>query len=438
MRRSAIYAAFLAFAAFARAETASVRVEFTSVPSGATVSIDGKPCGATPTTAYLPADAPRLASFSLSGYETEDIVFTPGDPLSKTCHCDMKPVKGLLLVTSEPEGAEITVDGYSLGETPRLVTTLDAKDVHHLLLRKNGCLERKLEVKFFGRKPVVHHVKLPVDSGTVEVKTDPAGADVILNGIARGRTPVTVSNIPKGRISVSIRKDGYLEETRDISVSAGETERVFVTLEELPGSLNLISQPEGARFYVDGHAAGRSPVSIDKIKSGLYTVRAELDGHAPVERDVSVARGKATTEEFVLSNILGRIEIATTPPGASVYLDGKIAGVARSETPGAEKSDILTIQNVKEGQHTVTVRKKGYAEYHRNVTVEPAKAVQIGAKLVQLFIPDIRITTDTGVVEGILESKTENTIFVRRRDGIVYPVPRANIRGTPEMLDAGQ
>ena len=236
MRKTATLAAFLLAAAFARAESATVRAEFTSVPSGASVAIDGKPCGATPTSAYLPANVAHQVSFALAGYEPEDTIFTPDTSLSKTCHCDMKPVKGLLLVTSEPEGAEITVDGYSLGETPRLITTLDARNVHYLLLRKNGYLERKLEVKFYGRKPLVHNVKLPVDSGTVEVKTDPEGADVILNGVSRGKTPVSVSNIPKGRISIVLRKKGYSEETRDISVPAGEIERVFVTMEELPGS----------------------------------------------------------------------------------------------------------------------------------------------------------------------------------------------------------
>ncbi len=436
MRKTATLAAFLLAAAFARAESATVRAEFTSVPSGASVAIDGKPCGATPTSAYLPANVAHQVSFALAGYEPEDTIFTPDTSLSKTCHCDMKPVKGLLLVTSEPEGAEITVDGYSLGETPRLITTLDARNVHYLLLRKNGYLERKLEVKFYGRKPLVHNVKLPVDSGTVEVKTDPEGADVILNGVSRGKTPVSVSNIPKGRISIVLRKKGYSEETRDISVPAGEVERVFVTMEELPGSLNLLSRPEGARFYVDGHAEGRAPVSIKKIKAGTHTIRAELDGHAPVEKTVKVERGKALTEEFVLSNILGRLEIVSNPPGAVILLDGKPAGSTRSGTPGAEESDILTIPDVKEGPHTVAIRKRGYAEARKNVTVESSKAVQIRAKLRKLFIPNIRVTTDTGVIEGILESQNENTMFIRIREGILYPVPRINIRGEPEMLDS--
>ena len=125
----------------------------------------------------------------------------------------LSPEKGLLLVTTEPAGCDVSLDGLSFGKTPRLITSLDAKDAHRLLLQKPGYQPRQIEVKFNGRLPLVKHESLIVDSGTIEVTSDPAGAEVTVNGISRGVTPLKVTGVPKGRAVVKFRLEGFADET---------------------------------------------------------------------------------------------------------------------------------------------------------------------------------------------------------------------------------
>lgn len=431
-----VAAAVLAFAAQPGAYGA--QVSFTSAPAGAKVLVDGELIGSTVQSLWtdLSAGPAHHVQFALDGYETVDeyLVLTEGSHIVK--HADMVPLKGLLLVTTEPEGAEISLDGYSLGETPRLITSLNAKDTHNLVLRKTGYQDRKLEVRFDGRNPLVRNVNLVLDSGVINITSEPAGVEVTLNGISRGTTPVTVSGIPKGRASVTLRREGYIEELREIAVNAGDVQDLFVTMRAQPGTLKLTSVPEGARFYIDDEAQGRGPVFAKGLAPKTYSVRAEMDGYGTVERMISVGRGETVAEEFKLVSILGSLEIRTMPAEASVYVDGKFCGVTKSGGGDGktEASETLIIPNLKDGEHTLVVKCQGHAEIVRHPVVEASKATQVNIKLKRVFTPDIRLVTATGTIEGVLVSSDPLSYVVEVSLGITRSISRDTVRSVEPIL----
>jgi len=435
IRTAAFAAATLVALSLHAAGTSPARVDFTSLPEGASVTVDGELRGVTPLKAFdLELDRPHHVRFTMKDYEPADDFFTLGEGAYVTRHAELKPVKGLLLVTTDPAGAELSLDGYSLGETPRLLTTLDAKDVHRLLVRKTGYQDRKLEVRFNGRSPVVQHINMVLDSGVVTITSEPAGAEATLNGISRGPTPVTVSGIPKGRVSVTLKKDGYETAVREISVNAGDSQELFVSLEALPGKLVLTSVPDGARFYVNDEAQGKGPLDVPGLKPGSYRIRAEMDGYGPVERTVSVDKGQTVSEEFRLESVLGSLEVRTIPVGATVYVDGRNCGTTKSDNPTAEASDVLVVPNLKEGEHTLLVKCAGYAEVVKHPVVSVSKATQANLKLKRVFTPDVRIVTATGTIEGVMVSSDATAILVEVSMGITRSIPRDVIRSV-EMIE---
>ena len=431
---AAALAALLAAAATAARAAAPAEVEFTSLPEGANVVVDGRLRGITPLKAFdIELDAPHHLRIEMKDHEPWDEFFTVGPGSRTVLHAELKPVKGLLLVTTEPAGAEVSLDGYSLGETPRLITALDAKNEHRMMLRKPGYQDRRLFVRFNGRNPVVQHVNLVLDSGVVAVTSEPAGAEVTLNGIPRGVTPATVSGIPKGRVSVTLKKDGYETETRELAVNAGDEQSLFVTLRELSGGLRLTSVPDGARFYVDDEAQGRGPVTIS-VRAGEHRVRAELDGFGTVEKTLAVERGKTLAEEFRLENVLGTLEVRTSPPGATVFVDGRHCGITRSDDPKAETSDVIVVAGLEAGEHTLIVKRSGYAESVRHPVVENLKTTSVRVPLRRVFKPNVRIVTATGAIEGVLVSSDAVNVFVEYPMGITQSIPRDVIR-TMELIE---
>jgi PEGA domain-containing protein/helix-turn-helix protein len=59
-----------------------------------------------------------------------------------------------------------------------------------------------------------------VAEGELSVQSDPDGAQVTVNGIGWGRTPVTVKYLPTGEKRVRLTKDGYVSVERRIQISA--------------------------------------------------------------------------------------------------------------------------------------------------------------------------------------------------------------------------
>ena len=68
------------------------------------------------------------------------------------------------------------------------------------------------------------------DLGMLFVDTEPAGAEVSVDGVVRGRSPVGVAGLQPGEYRVTLGYDGYAEVSRVLAVAAGRTERLFVPL----------------------------------------------------------------------------------------------------------------------------------------------------------------------------------------------------------------
>jgi len=423
---SFLIAVLIAAQAFAAPQAKAIRVDFTSTPEGADVLVDGQLRGITPLTLYDLTLGAHRAAFKLRNYENADDFFTLGDGAYAVRHVILEQQTGLLLLTSDPAGCDISLEGISFGQTPRLITTLPVKGTYRFVLQKPGYQSRTLEVKFDGRKPLVRHESLTLDSGEVAVTSIPEQANVRVNGIERGKTPVTVSGVPKGRTTIEITKEGFLPMTREVSLNAGDRQTVSVILEEQAGSMFLSSVPSGARFYVDGQPRGIGPVKIPNVKPGTYNVRAELEGYATVDRAVNVLRGKETNEEFRLDGNLGRIEIKTSPPGAQVFLDGHSCGFTKSRF-SEDMSDIFTIEKVPVGERTVTIRKDGYAEVVRHPVVTNSKTQQVLVRMKRVFKPNVVITTSSGTYRGVFKDNNAETITLEVSMGITRSFPREDV-----------
>lgn len=428
MKKLVCMLALSALAAFAE-ESKVIRCDFTSQPDGANVRIDGSLRGVTPLTLYDLGPGKHHLRFDLTGYEgVDDFLFLREGGVAQK-NAVLSPEKGLLLVTTEPAGCDVSLDGLSFGKTPRLITSLDAKDAHRLLLQKPGYQPRQIEVKFNGRLPLVKHESLIVDSGTIEVTSDPAGAEVTVNGIVRGKTPLTVREVPKGRATVMLKKNGFADASRELSMVAGESQTLFIRLKGIPGTMSLTSVPDGARFYVDDQPQGKAPVTLKGLKPGDYTVRAEKEGYATMTRTVTIDNGGSANEEFRLENVMGRIEVRTRPSGVQVLLDGNNLGATKSAgDDDKDTSEVFAIENVMKGEHVLTLRRDGYAEIVEHPVVEDHATCTLNKKLKRLFVPDVEIVTDTGTYRGVLISNTPVGIEVEVKPGMNNTFLRTSIR----------
>ena len=407
-----------------------VRVNVTSQPAGATVIVDGKDRGTTPITLFDLSPGRHHIKYRLAGYgEADRFVDTSREGPFIEKNVVLREEKGLLLLKTEPAGANISIDGVTVGQTPLLVTHLAAKDVYNVRMRKAGYQDQLIQVRFEGRRPLVREETLVLASGTVNVLSDPAGAEVTLNGIVRGKTPVLVRDVPRGRAVVKFKLDGFDEEVRELAINAGDVQTLSVPLTGQPGTLRLSSVPEGARFYLNDEPRGRGPLAIPGLKPGEYVVRAEMEGYGTMTKSVTVGNGISASEEFRLSNVMGRLEVCTSPVGAQVWVDGRLVGMTKSKDAYAEFSDILAVENLMEGEHTLVVKKEGYADLTRHPKIKNSQTSKHHrVRLARIFTPDIEIVTARGRYTGVLVANTPDSMVIEVKMGITQSFARDEIR----------
>ena len=420
----------IGLASFA-ADIPQLRLNVTSQPEGAAVALDGIDRGKTPATVFDLEPGRHYIKLRLPGYVEKDVFFDTRETQGLVIERNetLEEEKGILLLKTEPAGCDIQIDGVSIGQTPRLITHLPVKGRYAVKLRKAGYLDQTVSVRFEGRKPLVREEKMVLASGTIEITSEPAGAEVTVNGIVKGVTPLTVAEVPRGRATVKFRLDGFAEEVRELAINAGDVQTLPIVLKGLPGTLILTSVPEGARFYVNDEAKGKGPISVPGLKPGEYMVRAELEGYGTTSRTITLGNGQSVNEEFRLSNVMGRLEVRTCPSGAQVFLDGKSCGFTRSKDPSAEFSDILAIENVMEGEHTLVMKLDGYA----NKTCHPKVKSETTSKfhnqrLRRIFTPDIEIITSQGSYKGVLVRKTETGVEIEIKPGVMRSFSQTEIR----------
>ena len=383
---------------------AAARLDVTVQPEGAQVVVDGKPRGAAPCQIFDLAPGEHLIHVTAPSCKPVDefVQVEPGGFVQKSYVLESE--KGLVLIKTVPAGADVKYNGVSLGATPLLVTTLPSGQTHVFELVLNGYQPRRIDIPLDGRTPVVREENLALDSGTVELTTDPPGASVTVNGVERGVTPATLSNIPKGLATIAVKLAGYRDETRELRVTPGDRQTLSLTLKAMPARLNVVSSPEQARVFLDNDYQGKTPVTISSVAPGTHELRVELAGHAPITRKVTLANGSEGTEEFKMASVLGRLEVSTRPAGAKILVDGRAVGSTKAQGDAA-RSQILALENIAAGEHSVMARLDGYQDVARKVTLKANGTGQIFLSLPRVFTPDTEIETIRGIYRGVLVKK---------------------------------
>jgi serine/threonine protein kinase len=116
----------------------------------------------------------------------------------------------------------------------------------------------------------------------------------------------------------------------------------------------LVSEPPGATIVLDGKAIDRqTPTWVSGVPVGAHTVRFERQGVTPVTQTITLKDHDRAVVQVSLPPATHRVEVKSTPDGASVFLDGRLAF---GETPtyvDITDDDFHELRIVKNGYQTV-------------------------------------------------------------------------------------
>ncbi len=67
--------------------------------------------------------------------------------------------------------------------------------------------------------------------GAIEISSSPSEATVYLEGVSKGKTPITLNDLDVGTYKLMVKKDGYVDWMRSVAVKEGKTESFSANLE---------------------------------------------------------------------------------------------------------------------------------------------------------------------------------------------------------------
>ncbi|MEZ4403397.1 MAG: serine/threonine-protein kinase [Kofleriaceae bacterium] len=208
--------------------TATIEIE--SVPAGAHGTLAGQVIAATPVTLTVPAATPLALRLELDGYRpyVEDRVVIDGGQTLRL-RAAMVRAGARLVVTSDPPGAEVTIDGQAAGTTPLTIDDLVPHPTR-VGLSKAGYLATTATADLAaGRTAEVARTlrPAPAPTGTIALQIVDGWGDVYLGNKKVGRAPTPSLRLPLGKHRLRIVNPPSGRTVMvDVEVTADETRYV--------------------------------------------------------------------------------------------------------------------------------------------------------------------------------------------------------------------
>jgi TonB family protein len=192
-----------------------------------------------------------------------------------------------------------------------------------------------------------------------------------------------------------------------------------------PPGLRIETEPSGATVSIDGKEVGLTPLTLPDVTPGLRTVRVFRDGYAPTELSLEVAPETALAPlHFSLQPVEARAAIASEPQGASVILDGNVAG----KTP-------LEGLRLTPGPHELRVEAAGYRPWRQRIDARAGEPVSLEARLVAQPAEKLEPEpTPSPLKEGDLVEVSADVTPPRKISGDSASYPRKAERGHMQGL----
>ncbi len=270
------------------------------------------------------------------------------------------PTTGTVVVNTDPAGAAVVIDGEAHGATP--VTATLKTGPHTIELSTKDGVRRTMTVNVTANQQLSQFIEMPkaaAGTGDLQVRTDPPGAKVVVDGQTRGTSPVTVKDLAPGSHVVVLQNDlGSVNE--DVTIQPGATASLVVPMKAPQGApvsgWISISAPAELQIFENDRLLGTSRTDRIMVAAGRHDIEVSNEALGfRTTQSIQVAPGQVA--RLRPDWPMGTIAINATP-WANVTLDGKDLG----ETPVGNTSVAI-------GTHEVVFRHPQLGEQRFTATV---------------------------------------------------------------------
>ncbi len=264
---------------------------------------------------------------------------------------------GTLVVQTDKSGVEVLLDDKVVGRTPFREEVAPGR--HKLKLREGGYM-REMPVEISVGVVTTQAIDWPsagAGKGSLQVTSNPAGAEIFVNGRSRGKAPQLLERLPAGDQILMLRGDAG-SVTVTATVLAGETTPLEVKI--FAGWIQVDAAVELNLLLNGREKIGSSMDGQILLPPGVHRVQAVNDSLGIRQwLTMTVEPGAVRRVPFVVQP--GTL---TLRDEAEVFIDGASAGT----TPG-------TIP-IAPGTHEIAIRHPDGSERRQAMTVRAGQRVE--------------------------------------------------------------
>lgn len=384
-------------------------------------------------------------------------------------------LSGMVLVTSEPSGAEVFLNDQRVGVTPYQGSQIAGS--YTLFLRHPSYHDHFEQFELGeGETNTLTNIELKPNYGYWQLTTRPSGAEVHLNGRLIGTTPLSRGQISSGQHELMIRKSLYHQHTESFFIDDGDEKRLDIALKPAFGKLVITSEPNGATVYINDRPAGTTPYSNPQHPSGDYSITLKKDLYADVHDNIKIIDNETTERFLALSMNFGTLEIQTSD--AKIFINGQEVGKgnltqnlapgnyrikATKESHTADEKEVFIMLGQTERislspqprMGSVRILSEPFETVGSNIFVNGMRQSQTTPAVIPLLFGDYEITVkkdgfvDNSKVISVIEGQEQELNFSMntfrklivhtnvRRAEIILNENRTLRNGSPESIEVG-
>lgn len=287
-------------------------ISVSSTPSGADVYLNDVSTGRK--TSCMLADVEpgdHKVSITFPGYSQYDeyVEVTGGDTV--VVDATLSADHTVLRVLSEPQGAEILIDGVNTGEKTNKAFNGLSEGSHHILLILDGYYDWDTTVSLIKGDTVTVDAELKVDNGAISVNSTPTGADIYLDGEKTNkRTNSILTSLSVGEHTLRLVLTNHYDYTGTVEVKAGDTVTINVTLEDillwqhvLPGSVRSSpAMADDGTIYVTSHSNSLHAINEQGNQLWSYPTEFLIESSPALGPDGTIYFGSMDNRLYAISS----------------------------------------------------------------------------------------------------------------------------------------
>ncbi len=187
-------------------------------------------------------------------------------------------------------------------------------------------------VKLYGFNSRAVLAELLSKAGSIHISTNVDGARVFLDGVYKGKSPVSFKASP-GLREVMAKLDGYKTTKTAVNVESQKQSEALIELPLVTGGIDVASTPANAEIYINGGLKGTTNSKL-LLPPGDYEVMVKLPGYYPKKTSVRLLEDAEVLLNFSLVEETPGTSSGTgiTPEGPSYEIPGTRVTVLSFDT----------------------------------------------------------------------------------------------------------